>query len=157
MTRLTLTKGADGKLCGLDEKGEKAYAKFKTALANMRPGDTMAFSFRLPRSISHHRLFFGKLQRLLSRSETFTDLDKLRAWVMMGAGYADFVPGLDGQPCAIPRSMDFDSMDEAEFSALHSDVDAFLWGQHAQGILWPSLTPEKRWECMESFMGEFGQ
>lgn len=156
MTRLTLTKGQDGKLCGLDDKSQRAYNKWKSAVANMQQGDTLAFTFRLPRSMSHHRLFFGKLQRLLSRTETFTDLDQLRAWVILGAGYAYFVPGLDGKPNAIPRSMDFDSMDEAEFSALHSAVDAFLWGQHAQGILWPSLTPEKRWECMESFMGEFG-
>lgn len=157
MTRLTLTKGQDGKLCGLDEKGQRAYNKWKSAVANLNPGETLAFTFRLPRSMNHHKLYFAKLQRLLQRTETFTDLDQLRAWVMMGAGYADFVPGLDGKPCAIPRSMDFDSMDEAEFSALHIAVDAFLWCQHAQGILWPSLTPDKRWECMESFMGEFGQ
>jgi hypothetical protein len=157
MTKLVLTKGQDGKLCALDEKGQKAYAKFKGAVANLKPGETLAFNFRLPRSMKHHGLFFAKLSRLLERTETFTELDKLRAWVIMGAGYADFVPGTDGKPCAIPRSMDFDSMDEAEFSALHSDVDAFLWCQHAQAILWPSLTPERRWECMESFMGEFGQ
>lgn len=157
MTRLTLTKGQDGKLCGLDDKSQRAYNKWKSAVANLQPGDTLAFTFRLPRSLKHHGLFFLKLSRLLSRSEAFTDLDQLRAWVILGAGYADFVPGLDGKPNAIPRSMDFDSMDEAEFSSLHSAVDAFLWGQHAQCILWPSLTPQKRWECMESFMGEFGQ
>lgn len=157
MSKCTLIKDEQGKLQGVSEKDNKAYSKWKNSVSILEIGQTLSFSFRIPRSLKHHRLFYKKLSTLLSRSETFTDLDKLRAWVMMGAGYADFVPGLDGQPCAIPRSMDFDSMDEAEFSAMHSDVDAFLWGQHAQGILWPSLTPDKRWECMESFMGEFGQ
>ena len=29
MSRLVITKGMDGKLCGLDEKGQRAYNKFK--------------------------------------------------------------------------------------------------------------------------------
>lgn len=157
MTKLVLTKGDDGKLCGMDDKSQRAYNRFKKAVASMQHEDTIHMSFRVPRSLQHHRLFFKKLQNLLARSETFDSLDKLRSWLMIGAGYVDFVPGMDGKPCAIPQSMDFESMDEATFSALHADVDAFLWGQHAQAILWPSLTPAQRWECMESFMGEFGK
>lgn len=155
MSRLVITKGQDGKLCGMDPAGQRAYARFRAAVVSMQPGDTMAFTFRMPRNPKHHAFFFKKLQMLLERTEAFTELDKLRAWLTMGAGYADFVPGLDGKPNAIPRSLDFDSMDETEFTELHRATDEFLWGQHAQAILWPALTPKQRWECMESFMEGF--
>ena len=155
MSRLVITKGMDGKLCGLDEKSQRAYNKFKAVVSNLLPGQTLGFTFRVPRSPQHHAFFFKKLQMLLDRTETFTELDKLRAWVILGAGICDFVPGLDGKPNAIPKSMDFDSMDESEFSELHRSVDAFLWSLRAQEILWPALNADQRWACMESFMEGF--
>lgn len=155
MSRLVITKGMDGKLCGLDEKSQRAYNKFKAVVASLLPGQTLGFTFRVPRSPKHHALFFAKLQKLLERTEQFNDLDQLRAWVILGAGICDFVPGLDGKPNAIPKSMDFDSMDEAEFSELHRAVDGFLWSLRAQEILWPSLDSNQRWACMESFMEGF--
>ena len=157
MSRLVITKGQDGKLCGLDPAGQRAYGRFKAAVLAMQPGQTMAFTYRLPRSPKHHAFFFAKLQRLLERTEEFTELDKLRAGVTLGAGYADFVPGLDGKPNAIPRSIDFDSMDEADFSELHRAVDTFLWSLRAQAILWPELSTNQRWDCMTDFMEGFIQ
>lgn len=155
MSRLVITKGMDGKLCGLDDKSQRAYNKFKAVVASLLHGQTLGFTFRLPRSPKHHAFFFQKLQKLLERSEAFTELDKLRPWVILGAGYCDFVPGLDGKPNAIPKSIDFDSMDEAEFTALHLAVDTFLWTLRAQAILWPDLDTDQRWACMESFMEGF--
>ena len=155
MSRLVITKGPDGKLCGLDAVGQRAYLKFKAAVAALGPGETMGFTYRLPRSPRHHAFLFAKLQALLERTEVFHELDKLRSWLVLGAGYCDYVPGLDGKPNAIPRSMDFDSMDEGEFSELHRAIDHFLWTEHAQAVLWPELSPQRRWDCMEAFMEGF--
>lgn len=155
MSRVVILKDESGKLRGLDEVGERAYSKWKKMVTNLEIGQTISFTYRMPRSPKHHRLFFSKLQSLLSRSETFSELDKLRYWLVMGAGYADFVPGLDGKPNAIPRSMDFDSMDEADFSELHRCVDNFLWTEFAQRTLWPSLNADARYQCVDSFMREF--
>jgi hypothetical protein len=55
-----------------------------------------------------------------------TDVTKLRHWLLIGAGHCDFVPGSDGKPNAIPKSMDFESMDEADFCELQRSIDAFL-------------------------------
>lgn len=155
MTSITILKGNDGKLQGIDEKGQRAYQKFKRMVADLDYGQTISFAYRFPRSPKHHRLLFAKLQSLLQRTEAFTDLDHLRHWVVMGAGFCDFVPGMDGKPNAIPKSMDFDNMDEADFSELHRAMDAFLWTARAQETLWPALADEGRYRCMESFMGEF--
>lgn len=155
MSHCVIIKNEQGKLQGLDLKAQRAYQKWKNLVESLEIGQTLTFSFRMPRSPQHHRMLFAKLQSLLARSETFQDLDKLRYWLVMGAGYADFVPGLDGKPNAIPRSMDFDSMDEADFSELHRCIDNFLWTEIAQRTLWPSLNVDARYQCVESFMREF--
>lgn len=155
MSKVTIIKDESGKLRGLDPAGQRAYAKWVSMVKGMEIGQTLTFTYRMPRSPKHHRLFFAKLQNLLGRTEEFDNIDRLRHWVTMGAGYADFVPGLDGKPNAIPQSIDFDSMDEANFSELHRAVDQFLWTPRAQQILWPHLSPQKRFECMESFMEDF--
>lgn len=155
MSHCTIIKNNQGKLQGLDLKAQRAYQKWKNLVESLEIGQTLTFSFRMPRSPQHHKLLFAKLQSLLARSETFQDLDKLRYWLVMGAGYADFVPGLDGKPNAIPKSMDFDSMDEADFSELHRCIDNFLWSEIAQRTLWPSLGADARYQCVESLMREF--
>lgn len=152
MTKLVLTRSEEGKLCGLDAKAERAYAKFKAAVSRLLPGETLAFSYRLPRNPKHHAFFFKKLSILLERQEVVQDLDKLREWLIVGAGFVDFYFGADGQMHAKPKSMDFDSMDEAEFAELHRAVDEFLYTEQAQAFLWPQLTPQQRWNCVESFM-----
>ena len=155
MTSITIIKGSDGKLQGLDDKSQRAYAKFKRMVADLDYGQTLSFAYRFPRSPKHHRLLFAKLQSLLQRTEAFDDLDRLRHWLVMGAGYCDFVPGIDGKPNAIPKSMDFDNMDEADFSELHRAMDAFMWTARAQETLWPALDDEGRYKCMQSFMEAF--
>ncbi|MDR2328984.1 MAG: DUF1367 family protein [Comamonas sp.] len=157
MTRLVITKGQDGKLCGSDAAGHRAYARFKNAVNSLKPGETLGFQFWLPRSPEHHRFFFLRINRLLDRTEAFEDASKLRAWLLMGAGHCDFVPGLDGKPNAVPKRMDFESMDEAAFCELHRDIDQFLWTEHAQLVLWPTQNAQQRWASMESFFGEFRQ
>lgn len=155
MSKVVIIKNEQGKLQGLDEAGQRAYAKFKRIVQGLEVGETMSFSYRLPRSPAHHRLFFAKLNSLLSRTEAFAELDKLRYWLTMGAGYFDLVPGFDGKPNAIPKSLDFDSMDEADFSELHRAVTNFLWTERAQSTLWPALDEDKRYQCVESFVQEF--
>lgn len=155
MTHIVIKKNNQGKLQGVDEKGQRAYAKFKRLVESLGIGDTLAFSYRQPRSPGHHRLFFAKLNSLLARTEAFSDLDKLRYWLVLGAGYAEFLPGQNGELHAIPRSIDFDSMDENDFGELHKAVDTFLWTAHAQAVLWPHLDEYHRYQCVESFLQEF--
>lgn len=155
MTAIVITKNSQGKLEGIDEKGQRAYAKWRRLVTDLQPGETLTFSYRMPRSPAHHRLFFQKLNSLLERTETFDDLDKLRYWLVMGAGYFDLVPGFDGKPNAIPRSLDFTQMDEAEFAELHHQVNTFLWTTRAQETLWPHLDAEGRYRSVEDFLRGF--
>lgn len=155
MSKVVLTKDQQGKLAGLEPVGQRAYARFKRMVTELQPGQTLSFSYWLPRCPEHHAFFFLKLNRLLSCVDGFDDVNKLRHWLTIGAGHCDFVPGPDGTPNAIPKSLDFESMDEADFCGLQLAIDQFLWTAHAQAVLWPELSAQRRWECMESFMGGF--
>jgi hypothetical protein len=155
MGAVVITKGQDGKLTGLGEKGAKAYAKFRRRVDSLLPGDTLHFEWREPRSLPHHRLFFAKVNALADRQEQFADTDKLRQWLTVGAGYCDFVPGPHGQIVAIAQSIAFHKLDEAEFADLHSRVDEFLWTEHAQRFLWPQLDCAQAWDMVDQFMREF--
>jgi hypothetical protein len=152
MSAVTIMRDETGRLAGVGENGARAYAKWRKVVEQLPIGQTLTFRYHLPRSPAHHRLFFAKLGSLLARTETFDDLDKLRYWLVMGAGYFDLIPGLDGQPNAIPRSLNFDTMDEADFSELHRQVDQFLWTPRAQAVLWPELNADGRYACVDSFM-----
>lgn len=155
MSKVVLIKDEAGKLRGIDPAHERAYRKWRKQVLELPVGQTLGFSYRLPRSPAHHRLFFAKLNALLDRTEEFANIDKLRYWLTMGAGYFDLIPGFDGTPNAIPRSIDFDRMDEAEFSELHRAVDEFLMTDRALETLWPELLPMQRLAMAESFVREF--
>lgn len=155
MSKVVLIKDEAGKLRGIDPAHERAYRKWRKQVLELPVGQTLGFSYRLPRSPGHHKLFFAKLNALLDRTEAFANIDKLRYWLTMGAGYFDLIPGFDGTPNAIPRSIDFDRMDEAEFSELHRAVDEFLMTDRALETLWPELLPMQRLAMAESFVREF--
>lgn len=155
MSEVVITKGQTGKLEGMGEKGARAWAKFTRRVQAMRPGETLRFQWHEPRSPQHHRLFFVKVAALLDQQEQFEDVDRLRQWLTVGAGFCDFVPGPKGRMVALPKSIAWHLLDEAEFSDLHAKVDAFLWSPHARAFLWPHLTDEQSYALMDAFMEQF--
>lgn len=157
MSEVIVVKGEDGKLQGFGDKGGRAYAKFLARVRDLVVGETLQFAWHEPRSPRHHRLFFSKLHALADRQEQFDAEDKLRKWLIVGAGYCDLVPGRDGQLVAIPQSIAFHQLDEVEFGELHRQVDAFLWTPHAQAFLWPHLSAQARYDMVDSLMLEFSK
>ena len=157
MSAVVVCKGDDGKLRGMGERGERAYARFRSRVESMAVGDTLQFEWREPRSPAHHRLFFSKLGALMDRQEQFDTEDKLRAWLTVGAGFADFVPGPTGRMVALPQSIAWHKLDEADFSDLHAKVDSFLWSDHARRFLWPHLGVQQTYDMVDQFLREFSK
>lgn len=155
MSDLVITKGDDGRLKGLGDACERAYAKWRRAVEELQPGETLRFQWWAPRSRKHHGLFFGKLTSLHSMQEQFDGVDRLRQWLTVGAGYAEFAPGPTGRMVALPQSIAWHRLDEAEFSELHAKVDQFLWTDHARRFLWPHLTDAQSYAMVETLMREF--
>jgi hypothetical protein len=155
MSAVIVVKDETGKLAGFGEKGARAWAKFRKRVEDMVIGETIEFQWHEPRSGPHHRLFFAQLAALFDRQEQFADIDMLRAWLTVGAGYCDFAPGPKGRMVALPRSIAWRKLDEAEFGELHLAVNAFLRTQHAQRFLWPAISDAQAGETIEAMLTEF--
>lgn len=152
MSHCIVVRGEDGKVHGLGVKGERSYARFRAKVESMEIGETMEFEWREPRSPKFHRLFFAMLHELFDRQERFDDANQLRAWITVGAGYCDYVPGVDGQIVAIPQSIAWIKMDDGEFRELVRAVWYFLRTEHAQRFLWPSLSRAMAYENAEAVL-----
>lgn len=152
MVDLVIVKGDDGRLTGLGQKNAQRYAKWQSKVRDLEVGETVEFSWKQPRSPKFHRLFFAMLANLHDQQEQFDDSEQLRAWLIVGAGYCDFVPGPKGRMVALPRSMSWASMDDTEFRELVIAVWGFLRTEHAQRFLWPHLSPQQASETVEQVL-----
>ena len=155
MTTMTIMRGEDGKLTGFSERDKRAYGKFKKALNDLADGELFTLSTWFPRNPKLHRLHFAMVNALAEQQEQFDDPEPLRKWLYVGAGYADFLPGPNGKMLAIPRSIAFDKIDDAEFSELHAKVIEFMRSHYCQSFLWPHLEESKRGSMVEMIIEEF--
>lgn len=152
MSKIIVVKDEAGRLAGLGDKGARAFDRFKRRIAGMDIGETMEFSWRNPRSPGFHKLFFVMLHALFKQQEQFADEGVLRDWLSVGAGHCMFAPGPTGRMVAIPRSIDYASLDDDEFRAYVSAVWAFMRTEHAQRFLWPMASPAVAADGVEALL-----
>lgn len=154
MPELVIFKDDAGQLEGFGEKGRRAWLKFRKLVAELEPGEMLQFGYRMPRSPKHHRFVFARLQALFERQESFADLDHLLTFLKVGAGWVEFLPCANGQLVAVPKSIDWVSLDEQGFIEFRRAVWDFLWTEAAQAALWPHLTPAKRYAMVHQWVTE---
>lgn len=155
MSSLVIYKDETGKLAGMGEKGRRAYAKFRKLVEELTVGETLAFSYKMPRSPEHHRFMFAKLTGLFERQEQFGDFDRLLDFLKVGAGHVDLFPGRDGVLVAVPKSINWEKLDEQGFIEFTRAMNDFLWTPYAQAALWPHLDESRRYQCVENWNRDF--
>lgn len=155
MTTVTILKNSQGQLQGATDEDERMYQQWRRKVRDVEPGELLMFSWQDPRSPKHHARFISKIRGLFRRTEAFGSEKDLRQWLTMAAGYVDWQPGPDSTPNAMPKSIKFAELDEAEFAELHRAVDFVLWSTDGLAKLWPHLDHEKRYAAMQSFMEQF--
>jgi hypothetical protein len=155
VSTITVTKNEYGKLDGFTEKDKRAYALFRKAILELEPGELFTLETWFPREGWRHRKHFAMLAAVYDAQETFQDSEQLRMWLQVGAGHCDFVPGPDGQMVAIPKSIKFSAIDDADFADHHEKVKAFLRSERARRYLWPHLDDAQTHETVEILLGEF--
>lgn len=155
MTTITLVKTDTGKVAGHGEKNARAWAKFKKVMSELEPGELLSISTWFPRNKKLHGLHFALLAALFEAQEQFEDPDRMRMWLHVGAGLCDFLPGPTGRMVAVPKSIAWDKLDDADFQAHHEAVKAFMRGERAQMFLWPHLPPGQAADMVETVLLEF--
>lgn len=85
----------------------------------------------------------SRLQKLecqvFACQSVFVSLNTFRSWLLVGAGYVEFVPGGQGQLIAAPPSVPYTELDSPSLVALYRHVIEFLRSTSAQHVLWPEL------------------
>jgi hypothetical protein len=155
MPQIQVCKDSQGKLAGFGQKGERAYARFLSAVRNLEHGEMLAFSYKIPRAPKLHKLYFVTLAAVFEQQEQFNDFDQFRKWAQVGAGHAEFVPGPAGRMVALPLSVDFESLDEVEFAEIYEAVKAFLRTERATNFLWGHLTEGDQISMIASILEQF--
>lgn len=155
MSSIVVTKDERGRLVGAGEKHQRAYAKFRKTLEQLTAGELFTISAWFPRSGKFHRMHFAMLAAIYDAQEQFEDVEQLRMWAEVGAGHCTFVPGPTGRMVAIPKSIAYDKLDDAEFADHHEAVKRFLRSARAQSFLWPHLSPEDAGSMVEAILEEF--
>lgn len=156
MPTVILHRAQDGKLEGLSERDKKAYAKFRKRLDELGDG-SLLFSWQEPRSGPYHRRFFSLVNRILMAQDQFQDIEHLIAWLKTGAGYVDLVPGPKGKPVALPKSINWATLDQADFEPVAQAIITFLRSTYATRFLWPHLDDDVGMGMVETVLAEFGE
>lgn len=140
-----------------------ADAKAAEWFGKVKMGQPVTASVRLPRNGKFHRKFFAMLDVAYSNHDwpeiTFrfgagsvkakTSSDMFRRYVIVRAGHyeADMTPS--GEFRAVPKSIAWAKMDEAEFSQLYSDVLDVILAEFLTN--WNSGDMERAVEMMMGF------
>ena len=88
-------------------------------------GKEVQAKISIPRNLQFHRKFFAMLEVGRQLSDTEFNAEQFRAVCITGAGWCDYVEHA-GRMVAVPRSISFAKMDEAEFEKLYKDVLDFI-------------------------------
>lgn len=155
MTTINVTKDNEGKLRGFTEKDQRAWAKFIKVTKEMGEGEIVGFSIWFPRSPKFHKLHFAICKAIFEAQEQFNDMEDLRKWLYVGAGFAGFLPGPKGKMVAIPKSIKWEKLDDAEFAETHARVVAFLRDLYCTRFLWPQMSDADASNAMNDILDGF--
>lgn len=152
MAKVVLARNETGELQGLTDADDRAYQRFIHYVAQLDIGQTFSFSWSEPRSPAFHRAHFALIKLIFESQETFSDPEALRAWLTVGAGHCDMLPGPSGELVAVPRSIAYERMDETDFREHHMRVLDFLRSPRACFTLWPNLSDEAAGRSMDQLL-----
>lgn len=155
MANVLVMKNDQGKLEGFGQRGAKAYNRFLGDVRALATGELLTFSYKVPRSTKFHNRHFVMLATVYEAQEKFVDEHAFRKWSEVGGGYCDMVPGAKGELVAVPKSIDYDTLDDLEFEPVHRAVKDFLRSDHCTAFLWRHLGAQQQWEMIEQLLMGF--
>lgn len=84
-------------------------------------GEIFEIDYKKVRNPKFHRKFFALIKLVYDNQESFENMNDLRHWLTMKAGFYKEVTTPDGT-MFLPESISFSTMDEIKFSELYNRV-----------------------------------
>ncbi len=140
---------------GLSKRDQKGWRRFWNMIVKAEPGEMFSVDTWFPRVGVFHRMHMLMEQRVFQAQERIAEFESFRAWLKVGAGFVDWIPGPKGAVMPIPRSIAYRKLDEEGMREFHEACLTFLKTAHAAKVLWPHLGPQAAADMMHSVLGEF--
>lgn len=142
---------------GATDTDEKRWNRFWRMATSKEPGEMFDLETVFPRYTPFHRRHMKIEQDVFNAQERFTDFERFRDWLKIGAGHVEWVPGAKGGIVPLPKSISYAKTDEQEFREFHDKVIEFLRGEHAAPYLWRHLGKDGAHEMMDTLLLEFSE
>lgn len=142
---------------GATDDDDKRWNRFWRMATGKEAGEMFDLETVFPRYTPFHRRHMKIEQDVFNAQERFTDFERFRDWLKIGAGHVEWVPGAKGGIVPLPKSISYAKADEQAFREFHDKVIEFLRGDHAAPYLWKHLGNDKAHEMMETVLLEFGE
>lgn len=128
MARLFLKRTLTG-FVAADEPSQELTRKYQV-------GEIYRAEIVKPRSYKHHKLAFALLNLTYENQERYTSFEIFRKAVAIAAGHVDELIKLDGEIIFLPRSINYDTLDEIEFTKVFGAMMTVCAGiLHDVGIM----------------------
>ena len=157
MTTISLTRDDTGKIIGFTDNDKKWLGRWKSAYAELEPGELLSFDFKLPGNRKFHNLCMRLKRDIFEAQEYFSDFEILRKWLYVGAGHVDWVVGPTGGVISLPGTFSDDIVigeatgDEAKRIVFEKIKDWCRTGEPGKR-LWKHLDEGRRQEWMEQIL-----
>lgn len=106
-----------GGLVGSDDEAKQAMRRWKI-------GETLRCDVKKPRCYKNHKRYFALINLTFENQEKYSNPLHFRKAVQMEAGHVEWVESIKGDLVPIPRSIDYSTLDEMEFSKVFSETMA---------------------------------
>lgn len=143
-----------GKLAGLTDADQRGWGRFLSKIRGLGRS-CITFEWREPRSGPYHRWCFAQWSAVFNSQDRFTDFDEFLCWLKCGAGHCEFLPHPSRGLIAVPKSINFASLDQGEFRPVAESMFDFLRSQHARETMWPHLPDAESAEMVHVILEGF--
>lgn len=139
---------------GLDDKHNRRWRRLWRQGWHAEPGEVMHIEVIRGRSLRFHKRWMAIETRLFESQERFTNIDKLRNWIKVGAEFGVYERDYRGRLHFTPASIAFDACSDDVMREFVEMATAHLRTPHAQRYLWPHIKAPARAEMLEIILRE---
>lgn len=94
-------------------------------------GKEVMATIRRPRNLQFHKKYFAMLKATRDMVDLEVNMRQWRWLVLVGIGHCDYIEH-QGYPLAIPKSINFASVDDTEFEQIYSDSIDWICSNHLE-------------------------